>query len=337
VTQPVARRRLIGGLVGLGAAGVAGVAGAAPAGAADGDPLVLGQSNASGSTTSLNHTASGGPFDFGVELNSGGRAALAIGGDDNPGYGQVRHVIWAEMRSQTFGDSAILATANDAFAIEGRNASTGLPTVAGLNQGTGPGLGGGSSGGGPQLHLETDAGSGGVAGAPVAGTHAIGGIRLDVNGDLWVCIQAGTPGTWARYLREDQTPGRTITVTPFRALGTQAPGGRPPGSPAVPGQVEGPLQGGQFVTLDLAGIGGIPTSAAAVVGNATVKTPSGDGTSRIRPSGGAVPASIIAFSTGTSVANAFTCALGPDGITLYAPISSSITYEVTIDIAAYIT
>jgi len=109
------------------------------------------------------------------------------------------------------------------------------------------------------------------------------------------------------------------------------------GAPVVPGQRKGPLHGGDSVTLDLAGVGAIPSTASGVVGNATVVTPDGGGFLRILPAGASVPASSFNFTDGVTVANGFTCGLTPAGLRAVAPISSSIRYHLVIDIAAYIT
>jgi len=138
-------------------------------------------------------------------------------------------------------------------------------------------------------------------------------------------------------LREDSIVGRTIPITPIRALDTRVTGGRVTGAPVIPGQRKGPMHGGEAITLDLAGIGPIPSDASGVVGNATVLTPSAIGFLRILPAGASVPAASFNFQKGVAIANGFTCALTSAGLRATAPISSAITYELVIDIAAYIT
>lgn len=49
------------------------------------------------------------------------------------------------------------------------------------------------------LRLTAMAGSG----APGAGTHAVGELALDVSGVLFVCVAAGTPGTWQKVGEQD--------------------------------------------------------------------------------------------------------------------------------------
>jgi hypothetical protein len=138
-------------------------------------------------------------------------------------------------------------------------------------------------------------------------------------------------------LREDTTSGRTVPINPMRALDTRAVGGRPPGSPLVPGQKKGPLTGGEAVTLDLAGTGAIPTTASGVVGNLTVVKPDYSGYLVAIPSGSSSNTSAVNFDAGEIVANSFTSALGPEGLTLRANGSSGRSYHLVVDITAYIT
>jgi hypothetical protein len=105
----------------------------------------------------------------------------------------------------------------------------------------------------------------------------------------------------------------------------------------VPGQRKGPLKGSAPLTLDLAGVGPIPDSASAVVGNVTVTASSFSGYVTARPSDSSATTSTLNFTTGATVANAFTCKLGPGGVTFIAPAVSTAHYELIVDITAYIT
>ena len=126
-------------------------------------------------------------------------------------------------------------------------------------------------------------------------------------------------------------------IVPIRAIDTRSPGGRPAGSPAVPGQKAGPLAGGTSVTLDLAGIGAIPATATGVIGNLTVAGPSYNGYLVARPSDAASTTSSLNFPKGvTAIANAFTSQLGPAGLTISGSGSTANTYHLIVDITAYI-
>ena len=129
--------------------------------------------------------------------------------------------------------------------------------------------------------------------------------------------------------------GRTVPIAPFRALDTRATGGRPAGSPAVPGQKKGPLKGGEAMTLDLAGVAPIPTTATGVVGNLIAITPNYTGYLRAAPSGSPLTATALSFAPGPNTGNAFTVGLGPDGVTLRGSGTVANTYHLVVDITAY--
>jgi hypothetical protein len=273
-----------------------------------------------------------------VDIRSSGRIAIhaSTNLEGGPLAGNISAAVYA-LAGDDDPDmvmNAITAHAGQDFAVNAINNSTQFPTVSGENLGVAPGLAGVSYGHGPQLLLfrEDEAPSG----PPTVWSEA-GAIRFDAAGDLWLCITTGDPGTWTRLLREDTAAGRTVPITPFRALDSRAAGGRPSGSPAVPGQTQGPLHGGQAVTLDLAGAATIPATAAGVVGNLTVLTPSYNGYLRAAPSGTTVLPSAINFTKGATIANAFTSALGPNGLTITGSGGSSNTYQLVVDITAYIT
>ncbi len=336
IVEPVSRRHLLRGLAGVGAAGVAGVVAAAPASADDGDKLVLGQRNTSTSETSVTYTSQGGSPDIALQLIGDGRTTLAavVAEIEDPSDG--RSAIWAINTTSGFGDFAILASAMDGTGVYADNESSIFPAITGQNRGNGPCLGGVSSTGGPQLYLEP--GTGHPNGPPTADVpHAAGYIRFDAAGDLWVCTATGTPGTWTRLLREDTATGRIVAIAPVRALDTRATGGRPPGSPVVPGQKKGPLKGGTSLTLDLAGAGPIPGTASGVLGNLTVVSPTYAGFLSARPSGAPATTSSINFTAGATVANAFTSQLGPAGLTISGSGAAADSYQLIVDVTAYIT
>jgi len=203
-----------------------------------------------------------------------------------------------------------------------------------INQGGGLGFAAGSFGHGPQLALFRENAS---PIGPPSGTVEAGSIRFDGAGDLWLCLADGTPGTWTRLLREDTASGRTVPIAPFRALDTRATGGRPAGSPAVPGQRKGPLKGGEAITLDLAGVAPIPATATGVVGNLIAITPSYTGYLRAAPSGNPLTATALSFAPGPNTGNAFTVGLGPAGVTLQGSGTVANTYHLVVDITAYLT
>ena len=311
------RRHLLGALAGLGAAGAAGVATARPAAAADGDPVLLGQENSSDTATYW-HTSD----ECALEIEGDGFCVILAGGYfEQPTYGVI----------STGSAAGVLGYSETGAGLSGETSAVSVPAITALHTTGGPALGGLSDGGGPQLWLESlDADP---AGPPGQGQR--GFVKFDVNGDVWICIANGDH--WTRLLREDTTAGRVITISPFRALDTRATGGRPAGSPAVPGQKKGPLHGGEAITLDLAGVADIPAGSRGVVGNLTVVAPTGTGFLRAYAAGTSTTTSAVNFDAGGNTANAFTSAINPTGLRLVAPISSSITYHLVVDITAYIT
>jgi hypothetical protein len=240
-----------------------------------------------------------------------------------------------QVSSRDFGiavvaaDYGVAAIAGGAAALDGwaTEDATGLHTHA--DQGIGVDT---SSSDGVPLRLRP-----GVGPPPTAALVALpGSIYVDPDCKVWLCTNA-SPVTWTELLRADTTAGRIIPITPFRVLDTRATGGKPSGSPAVPGQVKGPLKGGQVVTLDLAAVTPIPATATGVVGNLTAVTPNYTGYLRVAPSGQPFNATALSFTKADVTGNAFTAKLGPDGLALQGSGTTTNTYELVIDITAYIT
>ena len=97
------------------------------------------------------------------------------------------------------------------------------------------------------------------------------------------------------------------------------------------------MHGGETITLDLAGVGPIPASASGVIGNLTICVPTQAGYLTAAPSGNPTATSALNFTKNATLANAFTCQLGPDGLTLAAFGVAAMTYQLIVDITAYIT
>ena len=313
----------------MGAAGITHVASASSAGADTGDPLVLGQQNTAANATVISTTEG---EDVGeVHLGYGGLAAFAaIAESSNSGVlAAAGPGGLAGVEGHAGGSSGI--------GVAGFATEPGAIAMAALNQGAGPSLASQSDVDGVTLLLVPAERVGPPEEMPAGlTTYAIGSISLDEDGELWLCAASGAPGTWTRLLREDTAVGRTIPITPVRALDTRATSGRPPGSPVIPGQKKGPLKGGEAITLDLAGVSPIPASASGVLGNLTVVSPSYSGYLMAGPSGTTPTTSALNFTTGAIVANAFTSQLGPDGLTVRASGTASKTYELIVDLTAYI-
>lgn len=117
---------------------------------------------------------------------------------------------------------------------------------------------------------------------------------------------------------------------PIRLFDTRAP---IPGFPSC-AYLSSPLPGGSTITrqtrISCDGIT-IPSTAQAVVGNATVINPAGNGFISIWPNGQSrPPVSTLNYLTGQVIANAFTTALGSDGqITIYSEANTDFAMDIT--------
>lgn len=319
----VGRRRL---LAGLATAGAATVLAAKPAGAADGDPLLLGTSNDATDATLLLATFAGSLSEVVLASEAWGVMATAefIGVLGTVGAGGEAGV-WGEVSGP--GGSGVVGSAIDpaAVGVTARSA-------------TGPALAASSDQDGVTLELTPAARVGPPTTMPQGlGEYRAGSVSVDQAGEVWLCVGAGAPGTWTRLLREDTGAGRTVPIPPTRVLDTRAPGGRPSGAPAVPGQVAGRRPGGSTTTLDLRGAGPIPSSANGVVGNLTVASPSYGGYLAVGPAGVATATSALNFTRGAIAANAFTSQINEGGLAIRGSGSPANAYHLIVDVTAYIT
>jgi hypothetical protein len=183
----------------------------------------------------------------------------------------------------------------------------------------------------------------GVTGAPAAGSHAAGEIRLDHAQSLHRCLAPGTPGTWA--------PMRSMAflTQPRRVIDTRTGLG-------VAGGVAGPLIKDRIYTFpSFLGVAAIAAQAVGVVGNLTMVAQSGrnlegrawmaivpgfyaDGTSRPSSYPGV---STVNAGVGTdAIANQFTCKLGTGPragqISIVWSGSSTVNVHAVVDVAAFL-
>jgi hypothetical protein len=123
------------------------------------------------------------------------------------------------------------------------------------------------------------------------------------------------------------TPGSEFTpVSPVRLMDTRK----------GTGGVTGPVAATSSVSLQVAGVDGVPSSGVtAVVMNVTVTAPTGGGVLTVYPDGGSVPAvSNLNFSAGETVPNLVTVELGADGkVDFYN--NSGGTVQILADLAGY--
>ena len=142
-------------------------------------------------------------------------------------------------------------------------------------------------------------------GAPIGrvDAHAVGELVEDANGALWLCVAAGSPGTW-RELAGPSTAGAFhLLPAPVRCYDSRD--GLPP-----LGGVKGPLLSGQTRDIDLSVGGGVPAGAIGALLNITVTQTSTSGFLRAYKKGVAQPLSSALNwdHAGTNLANNATVA-----------------------------
>lgn len=255
-----------------------------PAAAADGDPLTMGNSvDAQSRPTLATYTGN----------ESAGVAFLFRG---------------ANSGEAPDGSSSTYNAALGGWAVDGTNLTNGVYGYTNRPGGSGVVANGGSSDG---IGLRARGGraallvmGAGLAAPPAgAATHEPGEIQGDQNGDLWVCVAPGTPGTW-RKLAGPSTGGAFHPINPIRVydsrLGTNTPNGRlMRNSNIVVSVKDARGSTGTVTTADA-----IPAGAVAVSYNLTVTQPQGGNFLSIAPGDATgFTASAINFNGSTDVAN----------------------------------
>ncbi|MCB0998649.1 MAG: hypothetical protein R2713_18515 [Ilumatobacteraceae bacterium] len=133
-----------------------------------------------------------------------------------------------------------------------------------------------------------------------------GAIDVDTNGDLWYCVQGGSPSAW-RKLAGPSTAGSFHPVTPGRVYDSRL---------VEPAGAVGPLASGQARTISVSGrrdlttgvvdlVDFVPSGARAITANVGVVETVGSGFVAINPGGnaGIAAASINWFATGQILNN----------------------------------
>jgi hypothetical protein len=128
--------------------------------------------------------------DIGIE----GRGRIGVSGTGRGTFGPG-----------VFGENkdAVGVSGKGKIGVSGISSATGFPAVHGRHTGPGgigvrgdgpnDGYGGRFQGGKAQLRLVP---SENTTGSPTTGTHSQGEIFMDLNANLFVCTDGGTPGTW---------------------------------------------------------------------------------------------------------------------------------------------
>jgi hypothetical protein len=142
----------------------------------------------------------------------------------------------------------------------------------------------------------------------VAGQTVPNLVTAKLSADRKVCVYSKS----ATHLLVDITGtydlgfgSMAIPIAPRRVLDTRAPVGVP---------AAGKIAGGSAVTLQVAGVNGVPVDATAVTMNVTVTEPAGAGYVTVYPCDGERPtASNLNYVAGQTVPNAVTVALSASG------------------------
>ena len=120
-----------------------------------------------------------------------------------------------------------------------------------------------------------------------------------------------------------------VSLNPVRLADTR------PGWVAADGLFKGtgPVSGGQFVQVPVAGRGGVPVGAQAVVVNVTLVRPAADGFATVYPCETVPFTSSVNYSAGENVANEVIAKLSPTGTIC---VFTSATANVLVDVAGFV-
>lgn len=170
---------------------------------------------------------------------------------------------------------------------------------------------------------------GGLGAAPYSTSiaHSDGDILEDVNGDLWACAVAGTPGTWRKLAGPATAGSLHMLATPTRVYDSR------PGNPPAIG-LKTPLANGATRVIDTkANSSGVPAHSTAVLANFTVVNTSANGFLAAYKTGISFPgtSTINWYLPGTIVANTTVVAVdASQQLTCLVPANSSTDFFVDI-------
>lgn len=321
------RAVLRGGAVaaGLVAGLAANAAFAGPAAAADGDPVILGDDEQEAASTTWINPVSNDPT-----VQSLPMFASYIGtGFDGFAYG----------RAVLLGSADYVDNGDDTV-------PQGLFGVLGTGNTPG-GAGGyfndfGSTGGSSaialsssyaQLFLAQDEASPSAIPAPASPLDSTaprrkGEVVFDVNGDLWLCVASGTPGTW-RKLAGPESGAPTLLPTPVRIYDS-----RPGYTPLAVTKAR--LQSNEERGISALVGQQVPPQARAVICNITVANTSERGWLAAYAGGASYPgtSTINWTQAGSVTANAATVRLGTSGF-MTLKCSQDSSTDVVVDVTGY--
>ena len=313
---------------------------------ATGSPLVLGNANDANATTILSNTSGSAPSPvLMVQANEFGSYATAIYAEAFANAGAAPGAkSGAKKGNGGLPIGAVIA------GFPGQGAGNAVP-----GNGTGGGAGGAAITAISDIGVGVDARSFGnvdlvmdgtgrmmqipfIASGPPTGTATIfnqGESIRDGNGDLWLCIVGGAPGTWVKVAT--LSPGLPGGATSYLAKPIRLFDSRP-GQPAAsnPGHQ---LLPNTSTKVSVAGVTyntvTVPSPLAGAIGNVTVLNASGGAFVEIVPSGaGFTGASTTNIGgPGQIVANGFNVALSGGALDIYV---AGVAVDVIIDLFAIV-
>ena len=326
----LSRRGVIGAGAAAAAAGAAGlVAGAPSAAATDGGNLVLGTyTNTSAGATAIVLTGHPG-YGFGsIDTSYPGTFTIyqpalfgyAAGSASNVGG------MFSSSADQAYG----------AVASSSGTYGTGLVAAAGGDNGTGllatsqSATGTGAVVAGDHVALQLAPFSL-VRTAPTGDSvpHQQGDLVEDSSGNLWLCTQAGTPGTWRKLAGPDTAGALHVLPVPVRVYDSRA-GAPPHVAPQTP------LAANTARRLDLKVNGsGVPAGASAVLLTCmVVNATAGSGNLTVWANGHSRPASNTLVWGGTS-GRASTQAISAVDASAKVLVQASIQTDLVLDVVGY--
>lgn len=299
-----------------GAAGLATTARPAAAGVANGEEFTLGEYNQATETTTLFRATSSAKPGLDVSVDGPG---IAIRGTSSTKEG-VRGV-------SSSGDGVFgLADSGDGVVgvtIEGRAVvADAVGGGVGLSARSGDGVGAvvSADGGIPLVITPGD-----DIGPPTSGTHAAGSLYADSSGDLYYCVDDGTPGDFVRLTTDESL---ALLFTPERAYDSR---------PTEPGSgTKGKFAAGETRTIDLGLDADVIDSDTAVLLNVTVTGTSGAGFGAVYSA--AAPTTTPTFSsinwtaTGQTIGNNVQSRIADRSVKVY----TSQATHVIIDVVGFV-
>ena len=193
------RRSMLRSLaLGVGAAGAATlVAGGRSASAADGEDITLGQTKDHTTTTTVNYKGTVTASSFNIQS-----------GDQTAANDGILNGLFASQGTALLGVAS--GNGNQGIGITGWSKKANGTGIVGFTGAAGA-YGGEFFGGLAEVRLRP----GGAAPITLTNAHVVGELYEDETGTLWICVTAGTPGSW-RELAGSNSAGAFHAITPRR-------------------------------------------------------------------------------------------------------------------------